>query len=81
MAEGGRRAATALIAAADGAGEGAALAVAHGLVLQAAVRRLASVGAIAARVGAPHLGNGRWMALDLRTDAAAASSADAANSR
>jgi probable phosphoglycerate mutase len=62
--EAGVRAADALAAALDGCGPGeTVVAVAHGLVLQAAMAELAAREVVALDVDPPHLGNAEWIEL------------------
>jgi probable phosphoglycerate mutase len=64
--EAGTRAARALIAALASSPPGSTVvAIAHGLVLQAAIRRLTHLGVAAPWAETPHLPNGGWTAVPL----------------
>src|SRR5207244_2004738 len=64
------RAADALIAALTAAGAGSTVvAVAHGLVVQAAINRLVELGIAVLRGEIPHISNGAWMAVPLTSAA------------
>ncbi|NJC71137.1 histidine phosphatase family protein [Planosporangium thailandense] len=66
LAEAGTRAAAALLAALTGTAPGSTVvAVSHGLVLRAAISRLAGLGIVRLAVDAPHLANGEWNCVPL----------------
>ncbi|MGC9665443.1 histidine phosphatase family protein [Planosporangium sp. 12N6] len=66
LAEAGTRAAAALVAALAGAAPGATVvAVSHGLVLRAALSRLAAFRLVRLPGAVPHLANGEWMCVPL----------------
>jgi probable phosphoglycerate mutase len=68
LAEAGARAAAALLATLEAAAPGSTMvAVSHGLVLQAAISRLAALGVARLPGDMPHLANGEWMSIPLRT--------------
>jgi broad specificity phosphatase PhoE len=72
-AEAGRRAAARMVAELAAWPDGATVAVvAHGLVLKAALGALDADGVIELAGDAPHLGNGRWLALVAQVGAAPA---------